>query len=120
MDRDSILHMEAMEPGNYCMLIDIDWQSDLANKEIVFSSYGADEIIIYCNDGEHETLDQCLTSIFSGYALYHHPDYTPKPFDEKKSMDIVSKSMINNEGYFAIIIENKSKTQKLEATYTFK
>ena len=35
-------------------------------------------------------------------------------------MDIVSKSLISNEGYFAIIIENKSKTQKLEATYTFK
>jgi len=67
--------MDALEQGNYCMVIDFDWQSDLANKEFVFSSYGSDETLIYCNDGEHETFDQVLSSIFSGYARFHHPEY---------------------------------------------
>ena len=29
-DRDSILHMESMEPGDYAFLLDFDWTSEMA------------------------------------------------------------------------------------------
>ena len=39
-DRDSILQMEKMEMGEYAILVDFDWTSELTHREFVLSSYG--------------------------------------------------------------------------------
>lgn len=61
-----------------------------------------------------------MGNVFSGFARFKLPGYDPTPIDSKKSLDIVQKSFINEEGYFALIVENKSKNEALGATFTFK
>lgn len=46
-DRDSLVHMEKMEMGEYAILIDFDWSSEMAAREFVLSSYGKQQVVFY-------------------------------------------------------------------------
>jgi hypothetical protein len=54
------MHFEHLPEGDYCMLVDIDWRSDLAQKEFVMSSYGVDDAEIYCNSCKHKNIANYL------------------------------------------------------------
>ena len=55
LNRDTVIHCQHLTPGEYFVYVEVDWSSDLADREFVVSSYGVDEAFFLEDDCEHHT-----------------------------------------------------------------
>ncbi len=54
-NRDTNIHCQHLTPGEYFIYVEVDWNSDLAQREFVVSSYGVNETIFLEDDCGHHT-----------------------------------------------------------------
>ena len=78
-ERDTIIHLENLEMGEYALLVDIDWISDHTNREFVISSYGVETKYFQEDEGDKFNLCEILTGMFSDFPKSNPPIYQPKP-----------------------------------------
>ena len=43
-ERDTVIHCENLEVGEYFAYVEIEWKDEMAGKEFVLSSYGVEEV----------------------------------------------------------------------------
>jgi hypothetical protein len=81
--------MESMEPGDYAILVDFDWTSEMAQREFVVSSYGTKDVFFLKDEGQTVSLEAVLGQLFKGFVRLKLPQYQPKVIALKDIKDFM-------------------------------
>ena len=86
----------------------------------MISSYGTRDVFFLKDEGQTVSLEGVLTQLFKGFVRFKPPQYQPKVIALKDQKDFMIQGNITEEGYFHIILENRSKKFVLNVTISFK
>ncbi len=86
----------------------------------MISSYGTKDVFFLKDEGRLVSLEAVLSQIYKGFVRYKLPQYQPKVIALKDHKDFMIQGNITEEGYFHIIVENRSKNMVLNLTINFK
>ena len=86
----------------------------------MISSYGTKDVFFLKDEGQTIPLEAVLTQLFKGFVRFKNPRYQPKVIAVKDIKDFMIMGNISDEGYFHIIVENRSKNLVLNVTINFK
>ena len=86
----------------------------------MISSYGTKDVFFLKDEGQTVSLEAVLGQLFTGFVRLKLPQYQPKVITLKEIKDFMIQGNITEEGYFHIIVENRSKNMVLNVTITFK